>query len=553
MTTERRSPNHAYASALSVAATLLALAVAPLGARAASQPGSRTSAAAMVSALAARSAVLHPGTGSRSQATAAVRALQTLLLRAAYLPGPIDGRYGPLTELAVRRYQASHGLPSTGIAGPRTLAGLSARAVAVGPGAGYPNGSRLVARLQRSLAAAGSSPGPIDGLYGPLTRRAVGRYQATHGLPVTGVADRRTLARLAARAGAGLRLGAGYGAPGSPAVRRVQRLLARAGSAPGPIDGRFGPRTEIAVRRYQAANGLTVNGIADARTLAKLDSSSGPRRVRRTPAAAAVSRSRGAAPSAGASVATPSRGRSPRPQPAKARPVRGHSTSISIVSVALLGLLVAGLCGGGLWYVLRRPGGMPVAWRRDHPPGPGRPPEPRGAGAESQPVAEPQPGGANGARSSPSAVAGIVGTHNGNGTSEAADGVHASTDAERLFELGLLLEERGDLAGAEAAYLRADQRGHPAAASNLGVLLEERGDRTGAEAAYRRAAERGGANGTFNLGVLLEERDDLTGAEAAYRHATACGDPTVARMANDALRDLVSDLAATGATRSGEE
>ena len=43
---------------------------------------------------------------------------------------------------------------------------------------------------------------------------------------------------------------------------------------------------------------------------------------------------------------------------------------------------------------------------------------------------------------------------------------------------------------AEAAYRRADDRGHRAGASNLGVLLQEGGDLDGAEAAYRRAEER---------------------------------------------------------------
>src|SRR5205823_9185022 len=72
-------------------------------------------------------------------------------------------------------------------------------------------------------------------------------------------------------------------------------------------------------------------------------------------------------------------------------------------------------------------------------------------------------------------------------------------DAEALYELGLLLEEQHDLAGAEKAYRRADDAGHTLAACKLGVLLEGRSERAQAEAAYARADHRGDAAGAFNL------------------------------------------------------
>ena len=106
-----------------------------------------------------------------------------------------------------------------------------------------------------------------------------------------------------------------------------------------------------------------------------------------------------------------------------------------------------------------------------------------------------------------------------------ADGFEASlADGIEAFELGGALAARGDMRGAESAYRRADEQGHPFAASNLGVLLEQRGDLTSAEAAYRRADERGDAGGAFNLGGVLEDRHDLLGAEAAYRRADQRGD-----------------------------
>jgi mannan endo-1,4-beta-mannosidase len=50
------------------------------------------------------------------------------------------------------------------------------------------------------------------------------------------------------------------------AVKELQRALQRAGFDPGPIDGEFGPVTAAAVRSFQAARGLVVDGIVGPQT-----------------------------------------------------------------------------------------------------------------------------------------------------------------------------------------------------------------------------------------------------------------------------------------------
>ncbi|MGA2929481.1 MAG: peptidoglycan-binding protein [Solirubrobacteraceae bacterium] len=173
-------------------------------------------------------------------------------------------------------------VPATGSAHPRwiaenvqgtrqTVERLSG-GVLLAPGAGYDGagGQMLVGLLQLRLAAVGDPAGPIDGRYGPLTERAVARFQAAHGLSVDGVAGPATLQAITAPV-AVLYPGAGSSQPAaSPGVRALQRRLTGLGFWPGPVDGRDGSLTERAVERFQAASGLHVDGIVGVLTWSAL-------------------------------------------------------------------------------------------------------------------------------------------------------------------------------------------------------------------------------------------------------------------------------------------
>ena len=50
-----------------------------------------------------------------------------------------------------------------------------------------------------------------------------------------------------------------------PHVFKLQSALKAKGFNPGPVDGDFGPLTEAAVRKFQAAQGLGVDGMVDPR------------------------------------------------------------------------------------------------------------------------------------------------------------------------------------------------------------------------------------------------------------------------------------------------
>jgi DNA invertase Pin-like site-specific DNA recombinase/peptidoglycan hydrolase-like protein with peptidoglycan-binding domain len=82
-------------------------------------------------------------------------------------------------------------------------AGWGAGAVRFGTGYHRPSASLRVREVQRRLIRAGARPGPVDGLFGPLTRSAVKRFQAEEDLAATGVVGRHTLALLRDRTSRG--------------------------------------------------------------------------------------------------------------------------------------------------------------------------------------------------------------------------------------------------------------------------------------------------------------------------------------------------------------
>jgi peptidoglycan hydrolase-like protein with peptidoglycan-binding domain len=89
-------------------------------------------------------------------------------------------------------------IPSAGHAAERDKL-ASAGQLARGSGYQGSGGSDAVRILQRRLRRLGAQPGPVDGLYGPLTQGAVERFQQRHGLAVDGVVGRQTMRSLFTR------------------------------------------------------------------------------------------------------------------------------------------------------------------------------------------------------------------------------------------------------------------------------------------------------------------------------------------------------------------
>jgi peptidoglycan hydrolase-like protein with peptidoglycan-binding domain/DNA invertase Pin-like site-specific DNA recombinase len=163
-------------------------------------------------------------------------------------------------------------LPGTSIAGgasesPRNTSEADVGLLQLGAGYARAAGAPRVRALQRELRALGWRPGRVDGLFGPRTERAVIQFQDAAGVAVDGIVGPLTRRALSGARRNPLRRGAGYAEPaGSLRVRKLQRELRRKGLRPGPVDGRFGPRTQAAVMRFERSRGLAQDGVVDPRT-----------------------------------------------------------------------------------------------------------------------------------------------------------------------------------------------------------------------------------------------------------------------------------------------
>jgi peptidoglycan hydrolase-like protein with peptidoglycan-binding domain len=127
-----------------------------------------------------------------------VAALQVALKAVNFYSGAVDGIAGPLTRMALLRFQSRKRLAVDGVVGSQTRRALGRR--------GRPRlGSRVLRRGQRGwdvaalqflLGRRGFPPGGIDGGFGAMTDSAVRRFQGSAGLTVDGLVGSATLAAL---------------------------------------------------------------------------------------------------------------------------------------------------------------------------------------------------------------------------------------------------------------------------------------------------------------------------------------------------------------------
>jgi peptidoglycan hydrolase-like protein with peptidoglycan-binding domain len=117
--------------------------------------------------------------------------------------------------------------------------------------------------LQEALKILGFDPGLVDGVFGAQTESAVKKFQQAREIPVDGVVGRVTWINIdeADQSHPVLRTGS----TGLP-VRRLQSRMSAVGFDTGGVDGRFGAKTETAVKKLQQNFNLTVDGVVGPRT-----------------------------------------------------------------------------------------------------------------------------------------------------------------------------------------------------------------------------------------------------------------------------------------------
>lgn len=171
-----------------------------------------------------------------------VRLLQQALIGTGYLAGKADGKFGPMTEDAVIRFQKANNLTADGLAGTKTLSlllgGQSTQVVQ--PAVTVP-ASQASAPAQASSSSASSQvPAPAassssSGLFG-------GDYSTIS------IGDRGSR------------------------VKTMQQALITLKYLSGKADGIFGQQTLKAVYTFQSRSGLKQDGLAGKKTLTALES-----------------------------------------------------------------------------------------------------------------------------------------------------------------------------------------------------------------------------------------------------------------------------------------
>jgi peptidoglycan hydrolase-like protein with peptidoglycan-binding domain len=122
--------------------------------------------------------------------------------------------------------------------------------------------------LQEALRALGHDPGPVDGTFDETTESAVRAFQQQREITVDGIVGKITWLNIdeADQSEPVLRVGS----TGLP-VRRAQKRMSLVGFDVGGVDGRYGPKSESAVKDLQQRFQITVDGIVGPQTWGVID------------------------------------------------------------------------------------------------------------------------------------------------------------------------------------------------------------------------------------------------------------------------------------------
>lgn len=395
-------------------------------------------------ALRTPSSVLFPGAGYAGVGSKQVSGLQRRLRRDGFSPGPIDGRYGLLTERAVSRFQSANGLQVDGIAGRQTFGEL--KRIAAGQRPAPRPRSTAPSSPRRTLHPSPSHPAA------PQPNRPARTGQSSHGRTSQpgGTSWPVALVVLGLVCLAALVCGVWL-------VPRRRRASRAAAVAPSGVETAAAGMRELASgsagQGYGAAAELAYGG-ADQQGDPAHACNLGVLLERRGDLAGAEAAYR-----------------------------RADAWGSADGAFNLAGLLLE----RGDWE------GAIAAYRRADERGDAAAAATLGLVFLEQGEEDAALDACSRADERGDAGAavnlGVLLEHRGDpaGAQAAYGRADARGSADGAFNLGALFEQRGDLANAATAYHRADERGDAGAAAKLGMLLERVHDYRGALKAYERA------------------------------------------------------------------
>ncbi|WP_051556446.1 C40 family peptidase [Alkalihalobacterium bogoriense] len=254
------------------------------------------------------------------------------------------GYYGPITEDAVRKFQREHRLQVDGIAGPQTLSTLLAlmdqqtqvqaqrmqtaqvtttlsttssstqSALTTTSVLRFGSRGKQVEELQLRLKQEGHFNHEVTGYFGRITTDAVKAYQRKHKLKVDGIVGPQTLSSLlnvnqpntnstlkVSTPSTGQVAVLRNGSKGNQ-VRTLQQQLKDLGFYSHSVTGNFGGITELAVRDFQRARKIKVDGFVGPQTRAELEKALAERSTGKAPAATPVTTTPAPAPAPSTSL-----------------------------------------------------------------------------------------------------------------------------------------------------------------------------------------------------------------------------------------------------------
>ncbi|MCR5685014.1 MAG: peptidoglycan-binding protein [Lachnospiraceae bacterium] len=198
-----------------------------------------------------------------------IKTIQNRLYELGYLASKnlIDGKFGEDTESAVKSLQSANGLVSDGKIGTMTMELMYSEEIKANI-LSFGDKSEIIKTCQTRLKELGYLTTAPDGSYGNDTLAAVKLFQSKNNLVVDGYLGPST--REVLESSSAIANGLVLGDEGDT-VKRVQELLIKYGYMnDGAASGYFGETTDKAVKAFQKANGLFVDGDVGAKTMAKL-------------------------------------------------------------------------------------------------------------------------------------------------------------------------------------------------------------------------------------------------------------------------------------------